>query len=124
MGRRLVAAGVLRGRSVQMFCEPCELIGDPMPAGEGAVLAEVHDRLTHGPIGETAELLAVGTDVVADGQGIQLASVPGARMCWEIDAPDGTPLYRVADIDLADDLYHAAPAGSHLLPVMAVAGGR
>jgi len=57
MARRIVAAGVLHGRSVRLICQPCELSGQNllMPA-EGALLAEIHDRLHHGPLGCTAEI--------------------------------------------------------------------
>jgi hypothetical protein len=44
------------------------------------------------------------------------------RLVWEVDGPDGTAIYRGPDLGLADDLYNSAPAGSHLLPVMAMAG--
>jgi hypothetical protein len=84
----------------------CGLIGQPYPGrAEAQALSSIHNTVRHGG----AATAQAGTV---------------ARMCWEIDAPDGTPLYRVEDIDLADDLYHSSPAGSHLLPVMALAGER
>jgi len=82
----------------------CGLIGRPSPSrAEAQALSGIHDTVHHR--GSTTA---------------QAGTV--ARMCWEIDAPDGTCLYRVEDIELADALYHSAPAGSHLLPVMAMAG--
>jgi hypothetical protein len=47
---------------------------------------------------------------------------PVAELCWEVDGPDGVAIYRSRDIDLADDMYRSAPTGSHLLPVLAIAG--
>lgn len=38
-----------------------------------------------------------------------------AVLAWEVDYPDGSPLYRGRDIELAEELYYAAPAGSHLV---------
>ena len=47
----------------------------------------------------------------------------GEVLVWEVDDPTGEPLFR-GDLDLAEDIYHSAPAGSHLLPVLAEAGVR
>jgi hypothetical protein len=86
----------------------CGLIGHPYPGrAEAQALSGIHNNVHHG-----------------GGDAAQAGTV--TQMCWEIDGPDGTPLFRVADqdIDLADDLYRASPPGSHLVPVMALAGGR
>jgi hypothetical protein len=39
-----------------------------------------------------------------------------AVLAWEVDYPDGSVLYRGTDIELAEELYYAAPTGSHLVP--------
>ena len=39
-----------------------------------------------------------------------------AVRAWEVDYPDGSVLYRGRDIELAENLYYSAPAGSHLVP--------
>jgi hypothetical protein len=33
---------------------------------------------------------------------------------WEVTTPTGSCRYRGPDLDLADEIYHSAPAGSHL----------
>lgn len=38
------------------------------------------------------------------------------ELAWEVDLPDGSPLYRGRDIELAHQLYESAPPGSHLIP--------
>lgn len=38
-----------------------------------------------------------------------------AVLAWEVDNPDGSVLYRGRDIELAEELYYAAPTGSHLV---------
>jgi hypothetical protein len=38
-----------------------------------------------------------------------------AVLAWEVDYPDGSPLYRGRDIELAHELCHSAPVGSHLI---------
>jgi hypothetical protein len=84
----------------------CGLIGHPYPdRAEAQALSGIHNSVRHGG----AVTAQAGTV---------------ARMCWQVTAPDGTPLCLVEDkdIDLADDLYRSSPAGSHLLPVMAMAG--
>ncbi len=39
-----------------------------------------------------------------------------AVLAWEVDYPDGSVLYRGLDIELAEELYHSAPLGAHLIP--------
>lgn len=85
---------------------------DGRPAQDRAeieYLASVHDLLHH--------------------RGALTAEVtPAARVtkvAWEVDGPDGTPIYLGCDIELAWELYHLTPAhsGSHLLPAAAAISG-
>jgi hypothetical protein len=41
-----------------------------------------------------------------------------AALAWEVDYPDGQVVYRGWDIELAEEIYHSAPPGSHLIPAV------
>lgn len=55
----------------------------------------------------------------------EVTPVAHAQVAWEVDDPQGKPIYLGFDAELASDMYQHAPAGSHLLPAPpSIAEGR